>query len=344
MSRNNKPPTTLGPVRQALNDAGCGPNVYNDRRLLRDYEARFIPRLPVDATAEEIDNAVTAAKVCAIARSGGHLCPVLGWRLLAMNPDPLATREIRVAVREGVENLKRREYGPPIPKINHQAGKSIEALLSLAHEPVMAMVAHVARSHGISQAEIDTFIKDVQESAEAKPAPRSPNTGLREAFRIMSASMGTPLVELDQKALEDALLASVTSARRLREILEVQGYKPGNKPSGGLTSLVDMIDAANLTDTERALHLLDAGGDDSVREVVLWVGRVRRTGDFPHEAHQLQKCRAAADWDALLVCQILDPVTFIWWKASYGETGPLLSFTTDFLADAARGAREGRES
>lgn len=58
----------------------------------------------------------------------------------------------------------------------------------------------------------------------------------------------------------------------------------------------------------------------------------------------MQRCRAAAEWDALVTCQILDPVTHLWWRASHGESGPLLSFATNFLAEADRGAREERES
>ncbi|WP_327118771.1 hypothetical protein OG206_22240 [Streptomyces sp. NBC_01341] len=343
MSRTNEPPTAFGPVRQALNAAGYGLDVYSDRTLLRDYRARFIPRLPVNATAEEFDNAVTAAKICAMARSGGHLCPVLGWRMLAMNPDPLATREIRTAIRKGVENLKRYEDGPPIPKINAQSGKAIEALLPVSPKPVLEMVAHLARSRGLSQAQIDTFVKDVQESTGERPDKRSPSTGLRNAFRIMCAEIGEPLTELSQKALDDAFLSSNPPARRLRELIEEQGHKSGARPSGGMVSLIDMVSTANLTDTDRALRLLDESGNDAVRGAVLHVGQARRTGDFPQEDHHMQRCRAAADWDALMTCQILDPATYLWWRASHGEAGPLLSFATHFLAEVARGAREEGE-
>ncbi|MGW0827803.1 hypothetical protein [Streptomyces sp. NPDC002845] len=138
MSRNNKPSIAFRPVRQALNAAGYGLDVYSDQTFLRDIRARFIPHLPVQATAEEIDNAVTAASLCAMARSGGHLCPVLGWRLLAMNSDRLATQKLRIAIRRGIENLTRYEDGPPIPKINVQSAKAIEALLPLSPEPVLA--------------------------------------------------------------------------------------------------------------------------------------------------------------------------------------------------------------
>ncbi|WP_327744052.1 hypothetical protein OHO28_21835 [Streptomyces europaeiscabiei] len=45
MSRNNKPPLAFRPVRQALDAAGYGPDVYKDKTFLRDYDVGFIPKL-----------------------------------------------------------------------------------------------------------------------------------------------------------------------------------------------------------------------------------------------------------------------------------------------------------
>lgn len=336
MSRSNKPPRSFRPVLQALDAAGYGPDIYKEKTFLRDYSAGFIPKLAADATAEEIDNAVLAAELCAKARSVGHLCPALKWRLLAMNPDPRATRNLRTALRKGVENLKRPEVGPSIPMINVYSGKAIEALLPLSPEPVLRMVAHLARIRGISQEQINAFMKDVQESTGGMHAWR---TGLRQAFEVMCAEMGQPVSRLSQKALEEALLSANPRARRLRELTEEQGYKPGAMPGDGMVSLIDMVSTTNLTDTDRALRLLDESFDDVVRHRVLRVGQARRTGNFPQEDHHMQRCRPAADWDALITCQILDPLTWAWWEAAYENFDPLLSITTEVMAEVACGAR-----
>ncbi|MGW3389534.1 hypothetical protein [Streptomyces cinereoruber] len=338
MSRHNKPPLAFRPVRQALDAAGYGPDVYKDKTFLRDYNAGFIPKLTADATAEEIDNAVLAAKVCAGARTAGQLCPGVKGRLLAMNPDPGAARNLRTALRKGVENLlKRPETGPPPPRINAHSQKAIEALLPLSPKPVLAMYVHRARIRGISQGQIVAFLEDVQNATGGKRAWR---TGLREAFGVMCAEMGQPLSTLSQKALEEAFLSANPRARRLRELMQEQGYKPGLTRGDGMVGLIDMISTANLTDTDRALRLLDESSDVDLQSSVLHVGQARRTGRFPHEDHHMQRCRVAADWDALITCQILDPYTSAWWKAAYGDFRPLLGINADYMAEVARSTRE----
>ncbi|MFE9366396.1 hypothetical protein ACFYNN_27165 [Streptomyces sp. NPDC006978] len=338
MSRDNKPPLAFRPVRQALDAAGYGPDVYKDKTFLRDYDVGFIPKLTADATPEEIDNAVLAAELCAGARTAGQLCPGVKGRLLAMNPDPGATRNLRTALRKGVENLlKRPETGPPTPRINVYSQRAIEALLPLSPEPVLGMLAHLAQIRGLSQDQIVAFLKDVQEATGGKRAWR---TGLREAFEVMCAEMGQPLSPLSQKALEEAFLSANPRARRLRELMEEQGYKPGPTRGDGMVSLIDMVSTANLTDTDRALRLLDESSDVVLRGGVLRVGQARRTGHFPHEDHHMQRCRVAADWDALITCQILDPRTSAWWKAAYGDFRPLFGIATEVMAEVARGARE----
>ncbi|MFE2234159.1 hypothetical protein ACFXA4_16540 [Streptomyces sp. NPDC059442] len=338
MSRNNKPPLAFRPVRQALDAAGYGPDVYKDKTFLRDYDVGFIPKLTADATAEEIDNAVLAAELCARARTAGQLCPGVKGRLLAMNPDPGATRNLRTALRKGVENLlKRPEIGPPPPRINVYSQKAIEALLPLSPKPVLGMIVRLAQIRGISQDQIDAFLEDVQKATGGKRAWR---TGLREAFGVMCAEMGQPLSTLSQKALEEAFLSANPRARRLRELIEEQGYKPGPTRDDDMVSLIDMVSTANLTDTDRALRLLDESSDVVLRSSVLRVGQARRTGHFPHENHHMQRCRVAADWDALITCQILDPRTSAWWKAAYGDFRPLLGIATEAMAEVARGAWE----
>ncbi|GAA2957305.1 MULTISPECIES: hypothetical protein [Streptomyces] len=338
MTRNNKPPLAFRPVQQALDATGYGPDVYPDKTFLRDYNAGFIPKPTVDATAEEIDNAVLAAELCARARPDGQPCPAVKGRLRAMNPDPGATRELRATLREGVKNLlKRPETGPAAPRINVYSHRAIEALLPLSPEPVVGMVAHLAQIRGLSQDQIVAFLKDVQEATGGKRAWR---TGLRDAFGVMCAEMGQPLSPLSQKALEEAFLSANPRARRLRELMEEQGYKPVPTRGDGMVSLIDMVSTANLTDTDRALRLLDESSDVVLRQSVLRVGQARRTGRFPHEDHHLQRCRVAADWDALITCQILDPRTSAWWKAAYGDFRPLLGIATEVMAEVARGARE----
>ncbi|MFB6667900.1 hypothetical protein [Streptomyces parvus] len=164
MTRDNKPPHAFRPVRRALDAAGYGPDVYSDKTFLRDCNARFIPKLTADATAEEIDNAALAAELCARARTYGHPCPAPKARLLAMNPDPGATRELRKALRKGVENLrlKRPDTGPPPLRINVYSHRAIEALLPLSPEPVLGMFAHIAQAGGVSHDQIVAFLKDVQ--------------------------------------------------------------------------------------------------------------------------------------------------------------------------------------
>ncbi|AQU68740.1 hypothetical protein [Streptomyces niveus] len=338
MSRNNKPPLAFRPVRQALDAAGYGPDVYADKTFLLDYRKGFIPKPTVDATAEEIDNAVLAAELCARARFVGQLCPGVKGRLLAMNPDPGATRELRTRLRKGVENLlKRPEFGPAPPRINVYSQKAIEALLPLSPKPVLAMFVHLAQIHGLSQDQINAFLGDVEKAPGGK---RACKTGLRDAFGVMCVEMGQPLRGLSRKILEEAFLSANPRARRLRELMVEQGYKPGSTRGDGMVSLIDMVSTANLTDTKRALRLLDESSDVVLRQSVLRVGQARRTGRFPHEDHHLQRCRAAADWDALITCQILDPRTSAWWKASYGDFRPLLGIATEVMAEVARGTRE----
>lgn len=337
MTRDNKPPRAFRPVRRALDAAGYGPDVYADKTFLLDGKARFIPKLTADATAEEFDNVVLAAELCARARTYGHPCPALKARLLAMNLDPGATRELRKALRKGVENLLKRPDGPLPPRINVYSHRAIEALLPLSPEPVLGMFAHIAQAGGLSHDQIVAFLKDVQETPRAKPAVWKAN--LREAFRTMCNNMGHSLHEnpLDRDVLEDAFLAANPRAGRLRELLN---YKPKSTPDSDndIVSLLDMVSTANLTDTKRALRLLDESDDVVLRDTVLLVGRARRTGGFPHEEHHLQRCRAAADWDALITCQILDPRTLAWWKAAYGDFRHLRSFATGFIVEVARRA------
>ncbi|MEU2100227.1 hypothetical protein ABZ741_35645 [Streptomyces globisporus] len=340
MTRDNKPPRAFRPVRRALDAAGYGPDVYADKTFLLDCNARFIPKLTADATAEEFDNVVLAAELCARARSYGHLCPALKARLLAMDPDPGATRELRKALRKGVENLLKKrpdDAGPPPPRINVYSHRAFEALLPLSPEPVLGMFVHIAQAGGLSHDQIVAFLKDVQGTPRAKPAVWKAN--LREAFRIMRNNMGHSLHEnpLDRDALEDAFLAANPRAIRLRKLLN---YKPKSTPDSDndIVSLLDMVSTANLTDTKRALRLLDESDDVVLRDNVLLVGRARRTGGFPHEEHHLQRCRAAADWDALITCQILDPRTCAWWTAAYGDFRPLRSFATGFIVEVARRA------
>ncbi|GHF92744.1 hypothetical protein NEH83_37050 [Streptomyces sp. JUS-F4] len=341
MTRDNKPPRAFRPVRQALDAAGYGPDVYADKTFLLDYTAGFIPKPPADATAEEFDNVVLAAKLCARARTYGHLCPALKGRLRAMNPDPGVTRELRKALREGVENLLKRPR-PPTPRLNVYSHRAIEALLPLSPEPVLGMIAHLAPIWGFSHDQIVAFLKDVQETPRAKPAVWKAN--LLTAFLIMCDEMGQSLHEnpLNQTALEEAFLAANPRAGRLRELLVQQGYTPKSTPdqANDMVSLFDMVSTANLTDTKRALQLLDESDDVVLRGTVLLVGRARRTGGFPHEDHHFQRCRAAADWDALITCQILDPRTFAWWKAAYGDFRSLRGVATEFMAEVARRARE----
>ncbi|MGW8491420.1 hypothetical protein [Streptomyces sp. NPDC055886] len=337
MTRDNKPPRAFRPVRRALDAAGYGPDVYADKTFLLDYTKDFIPKLTADATAEEFDNVVLAAELCARARTYGHLCPALKARLLAMNPDPGATRELRQTLRRGVENLLKRPDGPLPPRINVYSHRAIEALLPLSPEPVLGMFAHIAQAGGLSHGQIVAFLKDVQGTPRAKPAVWK--ASLREAFGIMCDDIGHSLHEnpLNRDALENAFLAANPRAGRLRELLN---YEPKSTPDSDndIVSLLDMVSTANLTDTTRALRLLDESDDAVLRENVLLVGRARRTGGFPHEEHHLQRCRAAADWDALITCQILDPRTLAWWKAAYGDFRHLRSFATGFIVEVARRA------
>jgi hypothetical protein len=92
----------------------------------------------------------------------------------------------------------------------------------------------------------------------------------------------------------------------------------------------------NTTDTRRALELLDTGEDVLLRRAMSRMGAVRHTENFPHEEHDLRSCRTAADWDALLVCRLIDPVAFAWWRASYGDLRPLASL----LMEAVSGSTE----
>ncbi|MFB8382721.1 hypothetical protein [Streptomyces rubiginosohelvolus] len=340
MTRDNKPPHAFRPVRRALDAAGYGPDVYGDKRFLLDYTEGFIPKLTADAPAEEFDNVVLAGELCARARTYGHPCPALKVRLLAMNLDPGATRELRKALRKGVENLLKKrpdDAGPLPPRINVYSHRAIEALLPLSPEPVLGMFAHLAQAGGFSHGEIVAFLKDVQGTPRAKPAVWKAN--LREAFGIMCANMGHPLNEnpLDRDALEVAFLAANPRAIRLRELLN---YEPKSTPDSDnvIVSLLDMVSTANLTDTTRALRLLDESDDVVLRERVLLVGQARRTGGFPHEEHHLQRCRAAADWDALITCQILDPRTLAWWMAANGDFRPLRRYATGFIVEVARRA------
>ncbi|WP_327436602.1 MULTISPECIES: hypothetical protein [unclassified Streptomyces] len=220
--------------------------------------------------------------------------------------------------------------------------RAIEALLPLSPEPVLGMFAHLAylaQIGGLSHDQTVAFLKDVQETPRAKPAVWKAN--LRKAFGIMRAEMGHSLYEnpLNQGVLEEDFLSANPRARRLRELLEQQGYEPKSTPvnDNGIVGLLDMVSTPNLTDTDRALQLLDESSDVVLRDNVLLVGRARRTGGFPHEDHHIQRCRAAADWDALITCQILDPRTFAWWKAAYEDFRPLLGFATGFIADVAPG-------
>ncbi|WP_331726890.1 hypothetical protein OG215_41470 (plasmid) [Streptomyces globisporus] len=337
MTRDNKPPRAFRPVRRALDAAGYGLDVYADKTFLLDYNARFIPKLTADAPAEEFDNVVLAGELCARARTYGHLCPALKARLLAMNLDPGATRELRETLRRGVENLLKRPDGPLPPRINVYSHRAIEALLPLSPEPVLGMFAHFAQAGGFSHGQIVAFLKDVQGTPRAKPAVWK--ASLRKGFGIMCANMGHSLHEnpLDRDALEVAFLAANPRAIRLRELLN---YEPKSTPDSDndIVSLLDMVSTANLTDTTRALRLLDESDDVVLREKVLLVGRARRTGGFPHEEHHLQRCRAAADWDALITCQILDPRTFAWWMAANGDFRPLRRYATGFIVEVARRA------
>ncbi|MFF3975019.1 hypothetical protein ACFYZ6_34925 [Streptomyces rubiginosohelvolus] len=337
MTRDNKPPHAFRPVRRALDAAGYGPDVYGDKRFLLDYNEGFISKLAADATAEEFDNVVLAAELCARARTYGQPCPALKVRWLAMNPDPGATHELRAALRKGVENLLKRPDGPPPPRLNVHSHRAIESLLPLSPEPVLGMFAHIGQAGGFSHGEIVAFLKDVQETPRAKPGVWKAN--LRKAFRIMCANMGPSLHEnpLERDLLEDAFLAANPRAVRLRELLN---HKPKSTPDSdnGIASLLDMVSTANLTDTDRALRLLDESDDVVLRATVLVVGRARRTGGFPHEEHHLQRCRVAANWDALITCQILDPRTFAWWMAANGDFRPLRSVATGFIVEVARRA------
>ncbi|WP_030705788.1 MULTISPECIES: hypothetical protein [unclassified Streptomyces] len=346
MTRDNKPPRAFRPVRQALDAAGYSPDVYADKTFLRDYNEGFIPKPTADAPAEEFDNAVLAAELCARARTYGHPCPALKVRWLAMNPDPGATRKLRKALRKGVENLLKKrtdDPGPPPPRINVHSHRAIESLLPLSPEPVLGMFAHIGQAGGFSHGEIVAFLKDVQETPRAKPGVWKAN--LREAFRIMCANMGPSLHEnpLERDRLEKAFLAANLRAVRLRELLN---HTPKSTPDSdnGIVSLLDMVSTANLTDTGRALRLLDESDDVVLRATVLVVGRARRTGGFPHEEHHLQRCRVAADWDALITCQILDPRTFAWWAAANGDFRYLRSSATGFMVEVARRARQGEEA
>ncbi|MBD2829916.1 hypothetical protein ID875_21370 [Streptomyces globisporus] len=286
---------------------------------------------------------VLAAELCARARTYGHPCPAMKGRWLAMNPDPGATRELRKALRKGVENLLKRPDGPRPPRLNVHSHRAIESLLPLSPEPVLGMFAHIGQAGGFSHGEIVAFLRDVQETPRARPAVWKAN--LREAFRIMCANMGPSLHEnpLERGRLEKAFLAANPRAVRLRELLN---YQPKSTPDSdnGIVSLLDMVSTANLTDTDRALRLLDESDDVALRETVLLVGRARRTGGFPHEEHHLQRCRVAADWDALITCQILDPRTFAWWAAANGDFRHIRSFATEFMVELARRARQGEET
>ncbi|MEU5137709.1 hypothetical protein [Streptomyces californicus] len=338
MTRDNTPPRAFRPVRRALDAAGYGPDVYADKTFLRDYTAGFIPKLTADATAKEFDNVVLAAQLCARARIYGHLCPGLKGRLRAMNPDPGATRKLRKALRDSVENLKRSR--PPTPRNNVYSHRAFEALLPLSPEPVLAMFAHIAHIGGLSHDQVVAFLNSVQETPRAKPAVRKAN--LLDAFLIMCDEMGHSLHEnpVNRDVLEKAFLAANPRARRLRELLKQHGYEPKSTPVSGddIVGLLDIVSTANLTDTDRALQLLDESSDVVLRDSVLRVGRARRTGGFPHEEHHLQRCRPAADWDALITCQILDPRTSAWWRAAYGDFRPLLGIATEVMAEVARGA------
>lgn len=216
MTRDNKPPRAFRPVRRALDVAGYGPDVYADKTFLLDYTKSFVPKPTADATAEEFDNVVLAAELCARARTYGHPCPALKARLLAMNPDPGATRQLRKALRKGVENLLKRPDGPLPPRINAYSHRAIEALLPLSPEPVLGMFAHIAQAGGFSHDQIVAFLKDVQGTPKAKPAVWKSN--LRDAFGTMCNNMGHSLHEnpLDRDALEDAFLAANPRAIRLR--------------------------------------------------------------------------------------------------------------------------------
>ncbi|RPK85805.1 hypothetical protein EES45_01500 [Streptomyces sp. ADI97-07] len=79
------------------------------------------------------------------------------------------------------------------------------------------------------------------------------------------------------KALEGAFLSVKRRARRLPELMEEQGYKPGSTPDDGMVSLIDMVSTTNLTDTDRALRLLDESSDVVPRDSVLRVRRARGT-------------------------------------------------------------------
>lgn len=331
MPRSNKPAASFEPVRQALNDAGYGTDVYSDRRMLRDIESRFIPSLTGDATDTEIDNAVTAALVCAKARSEsndgrrGHLCRVLGWRLLSMNDDPAAAKELRKQLREAVERLESHEYGPKLPALTPATGKAIASLSTINPEPVMALFAEIARDSGIAQQDIDSTFQQIEQTAAQTASTRSPSTGLRDALRIIAATMGTPMEDLDQKNLAEALSS-------LHPLLS---WNQG--PDGRTVPFRPSTIMWNLTDTHRALALLDTGEDLLLRRAMSRMGAVRHTENFPHEEHEQQSCRTAADWDALLVCQLIDPAAFAWWRASYGDLRPLASL----LMEGASGSMEG---
>ncbi|MGW6949139.1 hypothetical protein [Streptomyces xanthophaeus] len=316
------PPAALAPVRAILDRAGYGPSVYTDELLRRDRVSRFIP-LPgrMGATVED---AAQAAFVCARARGGtGHMCPVVGWYLLALSPEPEAHTKLREALDAAVVRVAGRaaQGALQLPAVSSDMGDHIGERQARAAREVRGAMTRLIQSavQGGDVGEVQAVVDEL--FVERGTPRRSPAAAFREAAKVIHTAAGAPLTDEDVAAIIKAVARADDQAELLyARLTGGEGFWEHARGS-----------VVAVTDFAHVRELLADADSERLRETTLRIfsPQTRGMGHADLETqgvvpHWGEACKPACDYAAWMLCFLLEPSSRRMWELLEGDPHQLV--------------------
>ncbi|MFE4263365.1 hypothetical protein [Streptomyces sp. NPDC056883] len=316
------PPAALAPVRAILDRDGYGPLVYSDELLRRDRVNRFIP-LPGRAGAT-VDDAVQAALVCARGRRGtGHLCPVVGWYLLARSPEPEALSKLREALDTAVVRVAGRAArgALQLPAVSSDMGDDIGERTAKTARGVRDALTRLVEAavQGEDRREFQAVVDEL--FVEQGTPRRSPAAAFREVAKVIYAAAGAPLSDDDVAAIMEAASRSDDQAGLLYGLLAADESLREHTRGP----------AVAVTDFAYLRTLLADADPERLRETTLRIfspqtkgmghADLQDQGVIPHGG---EACKPACDHTAWMLCFLLDPANRRMWELVQGDPHQLM--------------------
>ncbi|MEV5150848.1 hypothetical protein AB0K81_02695 [Streptomyces werraensis] len=318
-----KPPAALMPVRAILDKAGYGPLKYSDEWLRLDRLGRFIP-LP-GRSGVTVEEAAQAAFVCARAREGtGHMCPVVGWYLLALSPEKEAHERLRAALDAAVGRVADQAANGrlQLPAISGEMGDEIaEGAIRKADGFRNALTRIVELgTRGDDRQEAQAVIDEM--FVDRGTPQHSAAAAFRKAAHVVYKAIGGPLSDADMAAMMAAMSRFDDQSGNLYGLL---------MRDEGLWELT-RGSARSLTDLDYVRGLLQEVSVDELRKTLLDMlsPRLRGMGhaDLQKQGvtpHQGQACKPACDHAAWMVCFLLEPANRRMWELLNGDPDQIVA-------------------